>query len=213
MDRRELLTSASAGGMAVLAGCADPLFTATNSCSHSIPSDLHSTASDGFPTISVTEEMPKSIREGEYSAAVWVSQQYSEESVAKIEIEVLNDGNSSREDYWGPTPPFNGYRGDKADGDATIWVAPSPPLDSEAGIEHIETAPNDQGGDLSEPIDGCWQVKSVSSPDYERQIQFRPCEKMQQIYSVYAGADNDGCLPAGKYQFEGVYWGFELLVE
>jgi hypothetical protein len=157
--------------------------------------------------------MPKSIREGEYSAAVWVSQQYSEQSVAKIEVEVLNDGNSSRNDYWGPTPPFHGYHGSKIDDDAAMWVAPSPPLDSEAGIEHVEAASNDQAGDLSEPVDGCWQIKSVSSPDYEQQVQFRPCEKMQQTYSVYAGADNNGCLPEGTYQFEGTYWGFELLVE
>jgi len=208
MNRRKLLISAAAGGVAALAGCADPLFTVINSCSHSIPSEPSSAASDGFPTISVAEEMPKSIREGEYSAAVWVSQQYSEQSVAKIEVEVLNDGNSSRNDYWGPTPPFHGYRGKKIDGDATMWVAPSPPPDSEAGIEHIETASNDQAGDLSEPINGCWQVKGVSSPDYEQQIRFRPCEKMRQTHSVYAGADNNGCLPEGKYRFEGTYWGF-----
>jgi len=94
-----------------------------------------------------------------------------------------------------------------------MWIFP--PDGSHAGINHTKRVENDRNpsGDLSSPVDGCWQVNGVGSNDIALTRSIRPCGTLEQTYSVYADADNGNCLPAGRYQFEGTYWTFDLRVE
>jgi len=215
MNRRQLLAYAGTGSIGTLAGCADPVFQVINSCSHSMPDEQNSTASDGFSTISVVDEMPKQIRD-RYSVAVWVDQQYSAESIAQLRIEVLNNQDSTQEDGWGPSPPFSGYQGEHLERETVLWVAPSrSPGKNNAGIIHVESAQADYGPteDLSAPIDGCWQIQGIGADAIENKLSLRPCEKFARTYSVYADSDNQGCIPSGQYRFETGRWGFDLLIE
>ena len=214
MDRRKLLASMSAGGMVAFTGCTDPLFTIINSCSHSIPDRQESSASDGFPTISVSEEMPKQIRD-EYSAAVWVDQQYSSQELAKLQIEVINNQNSTQENSWGPTPPFSGYRGEQINGEGVLWVVPSPPTGPHAGITHVDTAQKDYDPDeeLSAPIEGCWKIEGVGYNSIARRRTVDPCASLTQKYLVYADATTGECILPGEYRFKSEHWEFTLDVE
>lgn len=211
-SRRKTLQICGATTALALTGCTDPVMARLRECAHSIP-DEPAEGGDGFPTLSVAEEVPKAIRE-EYSAAVWVETQYSDSEVAKLRIEVLNERHESREDVWGSTPPFSSYRGEHTDHDAAMYIVPSPPR-THAGISHVDAVEDEStaGDDLTAPIDGCWPVENVASNDIAISVSLGPCESFGETYSVYPAAENDGCLPSGRYRFDGSYWGFDVRVE
>lgn len=213
LSRRETLQICGATTALALTGCTDPVMSRIRECAHSIPAEPAG-GGDGFPTLSVAEAMPKAIRE-EYSAAVWVETQYSDSEVAKLCIEVLNERHESREDVWGSTPPFSSYRGEHTEHDAAMYIVPSPPEGTHAGISHVDAVEDvyTAGADLAEPIEGCWPVENVASNDIASSVSLGPCESFDKTYSVYAAAENDGCLPTGRYRFDGSYWGFDVRVE
>lgn len=180
-------------------------------------------ARDGFPEMSVEGDEISDDHENGLTAFVQLTRQYSANAPAQLRIDLTNQSGESREVTFGASPPFSQYQGDHLERDAVIHIAPADR--THVGINHVNDEYEVHDG-LEEPIDDCWQIEDIESNDLAHIKTLEPCETLTEIYSIFASADNDDCLPGGAYRFESswgnspgaevefsVDWGFTLTVE
>lgn len=195
MRRRHLLSTAVAGGLALLAGCLgddddtderdiDQGFQAIEAEAHQPPDgsnlDLHARPMNGF-----LDDRP-----------------------AAIELTLTNqDDEDRRFGVNGPNPPFTGQHetitGEHLDGDGELVAVPEPYLEDEAsGVGSAEFGEEDLGFPFTSE-DECWQLEDVVDHRYEEPTSFRldPDESITEEYLFYATADSQTCLATGDYEF------------
>lgn len=150
----------------------------------------------GFPTLSADGgDVPGDHPSG-LDVTVGVVQQYTTESVARVQIDLANRGETPASVSFGPTPPFSSYEnvGD-SDGGATVYVVHTET--DQAGISPVDGEESDTG-----PVDGCWKADGVGYNSITTDCTIDPGRVVSGRYDVYADADNDGCLPPGEYWYE-----------
>ena len=179
-------------------------------------------AGDSFPELSVEGDKIPDDHESGLAAFIQLTRQYTANTPAQLQIDLMNRSEQPREVTFGASPPFSRYRSDHEQRNA-IYIVPAER--THVYIEHVNNK-YEANADPEEPIDDCWQIEDIERNDLAHSKTLEPCETLTETYSIFASADNDDCLPAGGYRFESswvnspgaevefsVDWGFTLTVE
>lgn len=176
-----------------------------NTCGRSIESTIPPDEVDpappgaSYPSLSVSNDGLEETEDQQLELDVGIVQQYSNESVAKVRIDLSNRGDDPVTVGFGPSPPFSSYRSlGGARQSPTAFVVPENKEDM--GIVHIrEDRPGDEP--VASPVDGCWKIHDVGWNSIAHSRTIRPNCVLGGRYSVYASSANAGCLPDGQYRF------------
>lgn len=163
----------------------------------------------GFPTVTVIGDSVRTPKRVSITATV--TEQFTEESPARLEITSRNEATTHREFLFGPNAPFGPLSG-KADSGAKLHVIPFP---DESSL--IPT----------EPLEGCWKLTDHYTV-FDRGLiwQAEPGASMNTEYAILDDPDTESCLSPGSYQFRGEWgerhtdtdderfeWDFQIILE
>lgn len=176
----------------------------------------------GFPELSVGGDSIPNDHASGLRALVGVAQQYGSQRIAKVQIDLVNRGESPVSVSSGPSLPFSSYHNTSEQDGPRVYLVPQD--DADVGVNHVN-AGKDGTAHLQSPVDGCWKIDSVGFNSIAEYCTIPAGHVVSGEYVVYADAANENCLPEGEYRFDQTWsgaadgsdyqldWGFSLTVE
>ncbi|WP_435360599.1 hypothetical protein [Haloarchaeobius sp. DFWS5] len=170
------------------------------------------------PTVSVAgDSLPAELQVG---VTVEVVEQCSEQSPARLEIRVVNEGDETRRFEFDHIEPFTAM-GDGEPGDHLVHVVPDPDDENSRADYYEQFLPE-------RPVDGCWRLQRLyARPLTQIAARLTPNDAVSRTYLVVADPSAEDCLPSGTYRFDvdshvrepdadesrAYSWGFDLTLE
>lgn len=198
MNRRALLAGLG-GAAAALAGCTAPGVGGRG------PTTAPSPVATEFPAVEIPNP---TVERNAYRVETEVVAEFSVERPAAVEIRLTNRGEHRRYSFGG-SPPYSDYWGERDGGDAGLLLVP-------ADRTYVDVLAPDRFDNVTarpgeepylrppEPVDGCWRANGkLLRNDIALERDLAPGETVAERYDLVAGVENEGCLPAGRYEFGG----------
>lgn len=133
--------------------------------------------------------------------AEFVSQPTDEEP-ARLQIQFTNKAESERQFHFGPSPPLSTYINGRGEIEELVII----PKDMSKISIRDRNDDNDFRLIPEESEDGCWRVEDqIIGEDILITQSIKSGDSITEAYTVLAGTDNDPCISAGQYQFEGSF--------
>lgn len=171
-----------------------------------------------YPRVSVRGDTIDPERNVAISVAVL--QQFSRESPAEIQVAFTNTADSTREFYFGSTPPFSEYISTRRDNGARLVAIPSHRSHISLGEVNGATDGSSENQEIvpDRPPAGCWRLQGdLAVWGFANQKTVKPGETLQERFAVLDDSDTATCLPGGEYRFvssnyfgQNNPWGFTI---
>lgn len=196
--KRRTVVQAVAGTVVASAGC---LSTLDQYRQNGTSEDEATGTTRDRPTMNV------SVREPDDAAMVSIDaslvERSTEEHPARIRVRLTNDAESQRTLRFGSSPPLSTYVSKAGDEGAKLVLVPG-------DTSKVSARDSNDDGTFrlvpERPTDGCWQAEDdIIGQDILQSRTLEPGGSVTETYTVLAGADNDPCLPADEYRFEGSF--------
>lgn len=161
-------------------------------------------SSDPFPDLQIeNDDVPQ---DADVAMCVQPVEPFTEDSSAKIAVELTNVSESSAEYGFGISPPWGGVFAEHVQQEATLILVPD-------YREHVGS----EGLIPQQAADGCWRAQTLySGEDIGLNATVDPAETIREEYTILTAKDS-ACLTPGSYRFEeegydpvSGTWGFEI---